>query len=111
MQKIRRITSVRESIKYYDDLGREITKEQYDSTPQRELDEYECPRCHNLTFGRFEPFFPVGISEWCPMCYYTEYWDKEAYDKWASENPNGKNLYPIKRDNEYSEISSVEDAQ
>lgn len=48
-------------------------------TPEISLARFECPRCHNLTFGRFEPFVVKGIDAWCSACGYSEY--NETHEK------------------------------
>lgn len=51
----------------------QITKEETvpDPTPLV-LQEFECPRCHSNTFGRFDPFVKQGIDRWCSVCGYSE---------------------------------------
>lgn len=49
--------------------------------PEITLAQFECPRCHNLTFGKFEPFVVKGIDRWCSMCGYSEYNETHAKNK------------------------------
>lgn len=75
---------------YYDDEGHEITREEYEALPQPTQVEYECPHCHNSTFGKFEPFYSLGIEAWCSTCGYTSFYDKKKYDAWFASNPKGR---------------------
>lgn len=50
------------------------------------LQEFECPRCHSKTFGRFEPFVNRGIKRWCSACGYTETDNSELRRKYCQEH-------------------------
>lgn len=71
MQKIRiiNLSGGDDIVRVLDDNGLP-TNEPFTEAP---LQEFECPDCHNLTYGRFEPFVNRGIEAWCSTCGKTKY--------------------------------------
>lgn len=74
---------------YFHDDGSPGSYEEYLSIQEQDkaaMGEFECPRCHSDTFGRFEPFVGRGIERWCSVCGFTETNDK--FREWMREHPD-----------------------